>query len=79
MSILAAPRRTAKRVLQDNYYLTAKAASSPNGLRSSSRDAVLLMNAPGYQCGADLVDPSGTWVTEAGGTWSRYAPGDHGQ
>lgn len=26
----------------------------------TSRDAVLLMNAPGYQCGADLVDPSGT-------------------
>ncbi|MFD9514432.1 serine/threonine protein kinase [Streptomyces mirabilis] len=24
------------------------------------RDAVLLMNAPGYQCGADLVAPSGT-------------------
>nr|WP_263974388.1 serine/threonine-protein kinase [Streptomyces triticiradicis] len=27
---------------------------------STSRDAVLLMNAPGYQCGADLVSPSGT-------------------
>ncbi|MFE4698725.1 serine/threonine protein kinase [Streptomyces sp. NPDC056738] len=26
----------------------------------TSRDAVLLMNAPGYQCGADLVSPSGT-------------------
>ncbi|MEU9141301.1 hypothetical protein AB0D33_36065 [Streptomyces sp. NPDC048404] len=25
-----------------------------------SRDAVLLMNAPGYQCGADLAAPSGT-------------------
>jgi hypothetical protein len=25
-----------------------------------SRDAVLLMNAPGYQCGADLEAPSGT-------------------
>ncbi|MFE2297911.1 hypothetical protein ACFXAW_06915 [Streptomyces sp. NPDC059445] len=24
-----------------------------------SRDGVLLMNAPGYQCGADLVAPSG--------------------
>ncbi|XDO63840.1 serine/threonine protein kinase [Streptomyces sp. RLB1-33] len=26
----------------------------------TSRDAVLLMNAPGYQCGADLAAPSGT-------------------
>ncbi|WP_432173950.1 serine/threonine protein kinase [Streptomyces sp. Tue6028] len=26
----------------------------------TSRDAVLLMNAPGYQCGADLVSPSGS-------------------
>ncbi|MFE1292438.1 serine/threonine protein kinase [Streptomyces sp. NPDC058751] len=25
----------------------------------TSRDGVLLMNAPGYQCGADLVDPAG--------------------
>ncbi|MFJ8728693.1 serine/threonine-protein kinase [Streptomyces bauhiniae] len=27
---------------------------------ANTRDAVLLMNAPGYQCGADLVSPSGS-------------------
>ncbi|MFF1738886.1 hypothetical protein [Streptomyces mirabilis] len=34
-------------------------SGSGNG-SGTSRDAVLLMNAPGYQCGADLVNPAGT-------------------
>ncbi|MFD8079355.1 serine/threonine-protein kinase [Streptomyces sp. NPDC059718] len=32
----------------------------------TSRDAALLMNAPGYQCGADLVNPADARVTKPG-------------
>ncbi|MEV6534928.1 serine/threonine-protein kinase [Streptomyces sp. NPDC051639] len=37
-----------------------------------SRDAVLLMNAPGYRCGADLVDPAGTKAVPGGYTLVFY-------
>ncbi|MFF0001717.1 serine/threonine protein kinase [Streptomyces avermitilis] len=39
------------------YCVAWTGSGSGNG---TSRDAVLLMNAPGYQCGADLVNPTGT-------------------
>ncbi len=39
---------------------------------ADSRDAVLLMNAPGYQCGADLVSPSGSQGVQGGYTVVLY-------
>ncbi|MET8289879.1 serine/threonine-protein kinase [Streptomyces sp. NPDC005132] len=44
-----------------------------NGSASgASRDAVLLMNAPGYRCGADLVDPAGSKGVPGGYTLVFY-------
>ncbi|MGA5319264.1 serine/threonine-protein kinase [Streptomyces seoulensis] len=39
---------------------------------ADSRDATLLMNAPGYQCGADLVSPSGSPSVQGGYTLVFY-------
>ncbi|MBO7936656.1 serine/threonine protein kinase [Streptomyces sp. S9] len=41
-------------------YCVAWTGSGSGSGSDTSRDAVLLMNAPGYQCGGDLVSPAGT-------------------